>query len=130
MKEDSMRRTSHRILPLISIIFSLIILVSLVAFPLGCGTGTKATSTPPVSTDSVNVFNYAFVPANIIVKAGTTVTWTNKDTMIHTVISDSGVFGSGTLAQNAQFTYVFAKPGTYKYHCSVHQSKKGTVIVE
>jgi plastocyanin len=78
----------------------------------------------------VTLANFAFSPTTLTVKVGTTVTWTNKDSTSHTVVSDTGVFDSGNLAPNATYTYVFAKAGTFNYHCSIHPSMKGTVIVQ
>jgi plastocyanin len=74
--------------------------------------------------------NLAFSPATLTIKVGTTVTWTNKDSTTHTVISDNGVFQSGNMAPNATFTYTFNNAGTFPYHCSIHPSMKGTVVVQ
>ncbi|MDO8491761.1 MAG: cupredoxin family copper-binding protein, partial [Dehalococcoidia bacterium] len=72
----------------------------------------------------------AFSPASISVPVGTTVTWTNKDSVAHTVTSDSGVFNSGNLSTNKTFSYTFATAGTFPYHCSLHTYMKGTVTVQ
>jgi plastocyanin len=61
---------------------------------------------------------------------GTAVTWTNNDSTTHNVISDSNVFTSGNLAPNAIFTYTFNSKGTFPYHCSIHPSMKGTIVVQ
>jgi plastocyanin len=125
-----MKSILHRSFPLISIILILITLVSLSACSSGYGTTSPTTSSPQASGNSVTLANFAFSPATLNVKAGTTVTWTNKDSTSHTVVSDTGVFDSGNLAPNATYTYVFAKAGTFDYHCSIHPSMKGTVIVQ
>ena len=124
-----MKSILHRSLPIMSSIFTLIILVSLSACS-GYGTPSPATSSPPASGNSVTLANFAFLPATLTVKVGTTVTWTNKDSVAHTVTSDSSAFDSGNLTPNATYTFVFTKAGTFGYHCSIHPSMKATVIVQ
>jgi plastocyanin len=80
---------------------------------------------------AVNIQGIAF-PATITVKPGTAVTWTNRDTVSHTVTSDAGQaqsFDSNTIAPNGTFSVTFAKAGTYTYHCNIHASMHGTVVV-
>jgi amicyanin len=79
---------------------------------------------------AVKIANFAFDPANITVPVGTTVTWTNLDSVSHTVTSDTGVFESGTLSHNATFSYTFNSRGTFSYSCSPHPFMKGKVVVE
>jgi len=56
-----------------------------------------------------------FSPANLEVRVGTTVTWTNNDGVMHTVTSDSGVFDSGYLSNGDTFTFTFTEAGTFPY---------------
>ncbi|OPY38350.1 MAG: Halocyanin precursor [Methanoregula sp. PtaU1.Bin051] len=74
--------------------------------------------------------NFAFSPATITVKPETTVTWTNEDSAIHTIVADSGAFASDILGTGPSFRFTFSTAGTYTYHCSIHPSMKGTVIVQ
>jgi len=83
----------------------------------------------PVSADAVTILNFAFGPQVITVKAGTTVHWTNRDTEAHTVTSNTGAFGSPVLQPGASYSFTFAKPGTYHYHCSIHPFMTGMVMV-
>lgn len=80
----------------------------------------------------VTIENYAFSPAGITVKAGTTVTWTNRDTVKHNVVGDdiaaSGLNGE-LIGKEETFEYTFNKPGTYSYFCEPHPYMKGTVTV-
>jgi plastocyanin len=78
----------------------------------------------------VKIDNFAFAPQRIVVKAGTTVTWTNADDAPHTVASSSKVFKSGALDTEDKFSFTFATPGTYEYFCSLHPHMTGTVVVE
>lgn len=72
----------------------------------------------------------AFQPATITVKAGTTVSWINKDDDPHTVTSDSPSFDSSGLDLDAKFSHTFRTPGKYAYHCAVHPFMRGIVIVK
>ena len=71
----------------------------------------------------------AFDPSTISVNAGTTITWTNKDGVAHTVTSNTGLFNSGTLSTNGTYSYKFDTAGTYSYHCAIHPSMTASVIV-
>lgn len=72
-----------------------------------------------------------FDPQEIVVDAGTTVTWTNEDPVDHTVTADDGSFDSGNLGEGDSFSHTFDEPGTYEYKCTLHPpNMTGTVIVE
>ena len=77
---------------------------------------------------SVTIDNFTFAPAQLTVKVGTTVTWTNHDDIPHTVVS-AGKFRSKTLDTDNSFSFTFTAAGTFAYHCGIHPSMKGTVIV-
>jgi plastocyanin len=89
----------------------------------GTGTGAKP------GTNEVWMQGTAFTPETLTVTSGTTITWTNKDGALHTVTSDTGLFDSGNINVNGTFTFKFNNPGTYLYHCSLHTSMNGKVIV-
>jgi plastocyanin len=72
----------------------------------------------------------AFDPATVTISAGESVTWTNEDSAGHTVVADNGEFKSDTLGNGGSFSFTFDKAGTYPYHCSIHPSMKGTVVVQ
>lgn len=116
---------------LISALF-IILVIGVVA---GCG-GTSATTTTIGGTATtaggvgVVMKDLAFDPATVTIKAGESVIWTNLDSMNHTVAADNGEFKSGDLGKGATFTFKFDKAGTYAYHCSIHPSMTGTVIVK
>jgi plastocyanin len=57
------------------------------------------------------------------------VTWSNEDSVGHTVTANGGAFGSGTIAPGTSFTRTFATAGTFAYHCSIHPSMTGTITV-
>ena len=72
--------------------------------------------------------NLAF-PPDIVIAAGSSVTWVNQDTRSHTVTSSNNVFDSGPLAVAGSFTQPFPVAGSYPYFCRVHASMTGTVTV-
>ena len=78
---------------------------------------------------NIAIQGFAFNPANITVLKGTSVIWTNNDVDAHTVTSDTGVFDSGTLNQGNTFEFMFNDTGTFKYHCTLHPTMHGEVIV-
>jgi amicyanin len=78
----------------------------------------------------VKIDNFTFAPQQITVKAGDTVTWTNRDDIPHTVTSKTTAFRSKALDTNDKFTFTFTTPGTYAYFCSLHPHMTGAVVVE
>jgi plastocyanin len=85
---------------------------------------------PAVATTKVTITNFAFMPAKITVKAGTTVTWTNLDEEPHTVVDGADGIKSPVLGnQGSTYSHVFAAPGTYGYNCSIHPFMHGVVVV-
>jgi len=79
---------------------------------------------------AVQIQNFAFTPQTLEVPVGTTVTWTNLDTVAHTATADDGTFNSGNLNPHESFSFRFDKPGTYVYNCSYHPNMQGTIIVK
>ena len=92
---------------------------------------TPTPTTAPTSTgNSVSIANFAFSPTSLTVKVGTKVSWTNNDTVTHTVTADKGAFNSGPLAPGSTFSFTFTKAGTYSYHCNIHPSMMATIVVQ
>ena len=79
---------------------------------------------------AVKIDNFAFGPDTLTVAVGTTVTWTNRDDIPHTVVSTDGVFKSKVRDTDETFSYKFEKAGTYSYYCSVHPKMIGKVVVQ
>jgi plastocyanin len=88
-------------------------------------------STTPTAASSVSIENFAFMPPDITLKKGTTVTWTNNDSTTHTVTASSGENGphSGDLGRGDKYSFTFDTAGTFHYHCSIHPNMLGTVTV-
>ena len=94
---------------------------------LHLGGGVNAAETREVGID-----NYSFSPGDLIVPAGTTVTWVNHDETPHTVVAagDPRAFRSGGLDTDDKFSFTFTKPGIYSYLCTVHPYMTGKVVVK
>ena len=78
---------------------------------------------------AVAIQNGAFAPGTIEVAAGTTVEWTNRDPMQHSVTAKDGSFDSGLLDPDAKYSHTFETAGTYEMFCTPHPFMKITVVV-
>jgi len=81
-------------------------------------------------TTEVKIDNFSFGPGTLTVPVGTTVTWTNRDDIPHTVVSTDGAFKSKVLDTDEKFSFTFGKAGTFPYFCSIHPKMTGKVIVQ
>ena len=89
-----------------------------------------ATMAAPPTGAAITIQNYKFFPEALTIKAGTTVTWTNKDEDPHTVMSLTGEPRSDALDTGQTFSYAFTKPGTYQIMCTLHPQMHATIVVE
>ncbi|KKQ34750.1 MAG: Blue (Type 1) copper domain protein [Candidatus Nomurabacteria bacterium GW2011_GWB1_37_5] len=97
------------------------------------------TSIPDITgqiSESVLISNFAFSPANLVVKKGTTVTWINQDNVGHTVTVDisTGLLAqagpdSSLFGQGQSYSYTLNEVGTYAYHCKPHPNMRASVSV-
>jgi plastocyanin len=115
---------------------SVSIAVLTAAMVLGMGTmamgqrNSLAGAQQKTETMEVKIDNFSFGPGTLTVPVGTTVTWTNRDDIPHTVVSTEGVFKSKVLDTDEKFAYTFSKAGTFPYFCSIHPKMTGKVIVQ
>ena len=131
-------RRSRRMAATVPVLLALALILVVAVLAAGCGGSTSSTTTAgtPATTSGnsagaqVVLKGFAFDPASITIKAGESVTWTNQDSPTHTITADNGEFDSGNIASGAKYSFTFAKAGTYPYHCSIHPSMKGTVVVQ
>jgi len=112
-----------RSLPLL---FALALTGSAVTVPVTTGHAATAAAR---AVARVAIQGFAFKPAILTIKVGTTVTWTNKDAMAHNVTAAKGRWQSDTLQQGQTYTYTFKKAGTYTYTCTFHAGMTAKVIV-
>jgi plastocyanin len=98
---------------------------------LGSGAGNfTASAQQKPETVEVKIDNFSFGPAELTVAVGTTVTWTNRDDIPHTVVSTDKVFKSKVLDTDEKFSYTFTQAGSFPYFCSIHPKMTGKVAVK
>ena len=93
--------------------------------PVVSGSGTPVS----IPTGAQTLGNRAFSPDAVDVAVGTTVTWTNNDSIAHTSTSDGAGWDSGAIAPRAQFSMTFQNAGPFPYHCAIHPGMVGTITV-
>ena len=96
-------------------------------------TSPKVVVNPNVVVKTIEIKNFAFNPSTLTVKSGTAVIWTNQDGAPHAIVSDIGspvAYSSGSIPPGSFYGFGFTQQGTYTYHCSIHPSMKGTIIVQ
>ena len=92
-------------------------------------TTTPTTSeTQTSSTNTISIANMAFSPATLTVSAGDSITWTNNDSVTHTVTFDNGL-DSGNIDPSQTWTHTFSDAGALSYYCSIHPSMTAQIIV-
>ncbi|WP_030901569.1 cupredoxin domain-containing protein [Streptomyces sp. NRRL F-5126] len=101
------------------------------ASPSSPAASSAASSAPAAGKATITIDNFHFKPPKLTVRAGSTVTVTNKDSTDHTVTATgSGSFDTGHIAPGATKTFKApAKAGSYPYDCSIHPFMKGTLTV-
>lgn len=114
--------------------------VFVIGFAQRASSRPQTTAQPPSAVSApakpasaqVTIDNFTFAPASITIPAGTTVTWTNRDDIPHTVVSadDPRAFKSKALDTGDTFSFTFSKPGTYSYFCSIHPKMTAKIIVQ
>ena len=125
----------------------LAVVSAILMFAIACGGGYSSTPASPSPTPSPtptpggpsssvsipagaqSLGNRAFMPDELDVAVGTTVTWMNTDSISHTSTSDANAWNSGIVAPGGQFSFAFQTAGTFQYHCAIHPGMVGTVVV-
>jgi amicyanin len=97
-----------------------------VLFGLGATAGQAGKSPQAIAID---IDNFKFGVGSLEVAAGTTVTWTNRDDVPHTVTSSAKAFKSPALDTGEAFSYTFKDAGTFEYYCSLHPHMTAKVVV-
>jgi plastocyanin len=125
----------------------LAVVSAILMFAIACGGGYSSTPASPSPTPSPtptpggpsssvaipagaeSLGNRAFMPDELDVAVGTTVTWMNTDSISHTSTSDVNAWNSGIVAPGGRFSFAFQTTGTFQYHCAIHPGMVGTVVV-
>ncbi len=125
-----MRIAKLKFLSAISIMGLALLLISCSSNPTSSTGGGGGGGVGGGTGNKVSISGFQFSPSSLTVKAGTTVIWTNKDATTHTVTSDNSAFtSSGNLANNDTYSFMFSTAGSFPYHCAIHPSMKGTIVV-
>lgn len=120
-----------------------IVIIILIAAAVGLAHKSKPATTttqsaPAASSNqaasaTINIRDMMFTPSQITVQKGGIVTWTNNDSTTHTVVADlsnNGGPASGNIAPGQNYSFTFNKTGSFQYHCSIHPSMRGTIVVK
>ena len=103
-----------------------IVVPGLVLVPLAA----SAANTSAQIVNCAGTPSWCFSPKPIQITVGSTVTWTNGTALTHTATSDTAAWGTGNIAPGAtSSTISFPTAGTFTYHCAIHPSMTGSVIV-
>lgn len=121
-------------------------ILALLILATGCSSAAgPATSAGGSAGVAVEIRGFQYLPATLEVARGTTVTWTNRDDILHTATGGTTVkkdnFGNfdrtkagsfdGTMdAAGKSFTFTFTEPGEYAYFCDRHPHMTGKVVVK
>jgi plastocyanin len=116
-------------------VLRVVLLVAAIAALVSCSSSKKSSSSavslPAAAPDTVTIKSFAFSPSSVSVAAGAVVSVINADGVTHTVTSDDKKsFDTGHVSGGASATFIApSAPGTYRYHCTIHNYMKATIIV-
>jgi plastocyanin len=83
----------------------------------------------PKNATNIDISNFAYRPAVLRVRRGTTVTFVNSDAEAHTVTSVNQSFDSGPVDPGHRWQHTFDRPGRYAFICTFHPYMRGEVDV-
>ena len=116
-----MEKTINPARLLFKLLISIAALVLISIFVSGCA---KNAADPVVS-----ITGSAFVPKTMVISAGQTITWTNNDSIPHTVTTTDGKLDSGNITPGNSYSHTFESSGEYSYYCTIHMGMTGSVTV-
>ena len=95
------------------------------------GDGATAASDGATATSAITIDNFEFSPGDAVVAPGTTVVFTNDDTVDHSIVADGDAFeASPTLKPGDSYQVTLTEPGSYPYKCGIHTFMTGTITVQ
>lgn len=106
------------------------VLVAAAAFVADASALQVSAAAPDAAGPQVEINHHKFNPTTLTVPVGATVTWTNHDGDVHTVVSTAQKFSSRGIDNDESFSQKFTAPGTYDYFCTLHPMMTATVIVK
>lgn len=120
-----------------------LLIMAIIIISSGCTQQSKTPTQTETTPNTVIIKDFKFDPPTLNVKAGTIVTWINEESVQHQIVSDSRQFGedpqpfpvlpgllSDVLSNGQNYSFLFKFKGTFGYHCNLHPSMKGQIIVE
>jgi plastocyanin len=96
--------------------------------PVVPGNNSNPEMPAPVENKNVNIESFSFSPNTLIIKKGATITWTNNDSVAHSLSFEG--FSSSDIQSGQAYSRSFTERGVFNYFCSIHPSMKGSVTVE
>lgn len=119
-------------MPFLKAVYRHVLFLLLIATPPFVLISAKVMAASPVLVrgPAVTIKGFAFAPQVIVVRPGTTVTWTNADEDPHTVTANDKSFHSAAMDSDDMFSFTFTRPGEFAYFCSLHPHMTGKVIVK
>ena len=112
--------------PMRAALLGAIAVVSLVFVGMPVSPSADEAAIPP----AVRIDNFSYTPSTLVVAPGTTVTWTNAEDDVHTVVEKERKFRSAALDTKDTFSQTFTTPGEYDYFCSLHPQMVGKIVVK
>lgn len=94
--------------------------------PAASGAGVASSPTP---VNQLRIQDFSFAPPTVTTTVGAKLTWTNAGPSNHTVTANDGSFDSGPIQLNGSFSFTPTQAGSYAYHCSIHPTMTGTLVV-
>ncbi|MEK6800627.1 MAG: cupredoxin domain-containing protein [Nanoarchaeota archaeon] len=121
---------------IIIFIVAVLMISGIISYPFGKKEATsenkaKETIGEDSKTHIILISDSSFSPKEIKIKKDETVKWENEDSFVHTIISDLDSFPASTeLSKGESYTLTFESAGEHSYHCGIHPSMLGKIIVE
>jgi plastocyanin len=110
-----------------NILFAILTTLFVTVMIVACKKNNTTSSNPTMSAISIGSTGYSSGTLQVV--KGSTVTWTNNDSVAHTVTSDNGAFDSGDIMKGGTYSYTFSSVGAFIYHDKHNASASGTVSV-
>ena len=118
-----------------------LLLTSLVVLLAACGSPAPVVDPTPTPKEpelaacpsTIVIDNFKYLPDDCQVTAGTTLTFSNEDTVQHTATSRPGTpvaFDTGNINPKKSATVTFATPGVYNYYCTIHPDMEASITVK
>jgi plastocyanin len=116
------RRAVLRLAP----VFAGLILLSVAS---AAAQDTKVSASEDANSATVTIDNFAFTPETLTIKAGTKVTFVNRDDIPHTVVAVDKSFRSRAMDTDERYAFTFTTPGSFDYFCGLHPHMKAKIVV-